>query len=146
MFSSQFLNYEVDSDLNISDRSLDHNQYLGIGQGKWLAEGSPKLRSCILFRKQRKLYLKNSETEYVKFCYTVLMNSPSYLIALLTQWSPIGHHHCPGKNQSPSSHQCGTNQHSHSISEIQSQHNAVGGLFGTVGRREYLSFFKVTFG
>lgn len=141
MFSSQFLNCEVDSNINVSDKSLDHIEYLGIGEGKWFAEGSQKLRSCTLFRKQRKVYFKKSETTYVKFYYTVLINSPSYLVALLTQWFPIGHHHCPRRNQSPTSHQCGTNQHSHSLSEIQSQRNAVGRLFGTVGRREYLSFF-----
>ena len=46
-----FLNSEVDSDLIISDKSLDHIEYTGIGIGKWFAEGSLKLRSCTLFRK-----------------------------------------------------------------------------------------------
>lgn len=131
--------------MNFIDKPFDHSDILEQNRVNCLLKATLSIKAKLynfLGSSGNYIFKKTSEKKCTRFCYHVLMNSYSYPIVLPKLWSLTGHHHCSSRNQSPTSHQNGANNHcGHSLSGSHTIIKLLGNLWHRGDRRNtYLSF------
>lgn len=131
------------SDLNFIDKPFDHSDILEQNRVNCLLKATLSKKAKLynflgssgnyIFKK----HLRKSVQDFVTMYSWIHI-----LILLFCQWSLTGHHHCSSRNQSPTSHQNGANNHcGHSLSGSHTIIKLLGNLWHRGDRRNtYLSF------